>query len=671
MRVLIIDSGSKNIKYVLERIPGGTPLSIFSNFEEAALDIEENGNEAILIFDFDEMKSELNFITERILKDYTEVRRFYVSSEMNAAQLREHQQTSEGADGYLKIPFKSKLLVNIFSAYALEGLEPNEVPEDDGAKSVLESQGMNPDDVIGEQEISSKIQSHFDYAFGTQSESDSDGLDFGPDGGLESENSIDLGGDTEDEVAIDLSAPAVEATEELSFSSDETQPEVDLSGGTDTDEIDLSGAGDDGGLDLGGDDAPVDELDLSGGAEDEIDLSGATDDGGLDLGGDDAPVEELDLGGADDGALDLGGDDVPVDELDLSGGDESTADDIQSQLDENTDSDFIADLSADNQTNSEGLSDHAKTQLTELDDYLTATADEIAPNPLEDEEGLSNETMDISFDTQAEGPDDDLPNLTPSDADLEEPDLPGMSVPSSSPEEYVQDFETQASDESGVTHSEPVTSSPAASHHSMSHNTEELSRLAETIQNLREDRDALLERLNKYDNQEDYSKQESLGVKSELDEKKIELKILKRKYEEQIDEFQYKLKLSDQKKEMAIEKQKQLLEDVEKLNQKVRLDIKRIQSRERELENQLELIKADADIQLKNRDRMILELKRRIDSLEFEMETITLQEQKHINARVDLEGKLGSVMSTLRSALTLLDEVDAPEIEEFKKNLDI
>ena len=62
--------------------------------------------------------------------------------------------------------------------------------------------------------------------------------------------------------------------------------------------------------------------------------------------------------------------------------------------------------------------------------------------------------------------------------------------------------------------------------------------------------------------------------------------------------------------------------EYENLNRKVRVDITKVKSRENELEGKLEMLRSDADIQIRNRDQKILELKRKIDTLEFDNESI-------------------------------------------------
>jgi hypothetical protein len=95
--------------------------------------------------------------------------------------------------------------------------------------------------------------------------------------------------------------------------------------------------------------------------------------------------------------------------------------------------------------------------------------------------------------------------------------------------------------------------------------------------------------------------------------------------------------------------------------------------RERELEQKLELLKADSETQIRHRDLKILELKRKIDAMEFDMESISVQEKRSVESRFELEDKLDKAIKTLRSAISVLeDESDKSNaLEALKKNIDM
>lgn len=104
------------------------------------------------------------------------------------------------------------------------------------------------------------------------------------------------------------------------------------------------------------------------------------------------------------------------------------------------------------------------------------------------------------------------------------------------------------------------------------------------------------------------------------------------------------------------------------LKERVRKDIRKIQTREKELETRLELVKKDSETLIAERDRQVLELKRKIDALEFDLDLIQdrkVQAETNANKYVD---KLSRVARTLQVAFGMLEEVkEEPEKLEATK----
>jgi chaperonin cofactor prefoldin len=72
--------------------------------------------------------------------------------------------------------------------------------------------------------------------------------------------------------------------------------------------------------------------------------------------------------------------------------------------------------------------------------------------------------------------------------------------------------------------------------------------------------------------------------------------------------------------------------------------------------------------------KMILDLKRKIDGMEFDLDTLNGQEKKSLASKVDLESKLDKAIKTLRSAITILESEEnsrTPLLDKLKKNLDM
>ncbi|MCR9206151.1 MAG: hypothetical protein NXH75_16325, partial [Halobacteriovoraceae bacterium] len=184
-------------------------------------------------------------------------------------------------------------------------------------------------------------------------------------------------------------------------------------------------------------------------------------------------------------------------------------------------------------------------------------------------------------------------------------------------------------------------------------------RLQATIRQLREEREELLKEIQDLKKDSKVVEQENLGLKAELDEAKIEISILKKRHGTEMDEMKYRLRISDEKKLYAEEKARKLQKEFDRLQGKVRMDFNHIKQREKELESQLELVKMDSESQVVSRDKKILELKRKIDQLEFNMENIVIREQKSRDDKMRLEERLERIMKTLRGSIEVLeDDID-------------
>lgn len=201
----------------------------------------------------------------------------------------------------------------------------------------------------------------------------------------------------------------------------------------------------------------------------------------------------------------------------------------------------------------------------------------------------------------------------------------------------------------------------------------EMERMQATISNLRADREELLAKIQSFEEDKMLQGRQFLSLRAELDERKIELTIIRRKLNEEINELKDKVKLFDEKRLILEEKNRILAQELDKAGQKNKIDVKKVQMRERELEQKLELLKSDAETQIRNRDLKILELKRKIDAMEFDMESISLQEKRSVESRFELEDKLEKAIKTLRSAITVLeDESDhTSALDALKKNIDM
>lgn len=109
-----------------------------------------------------------------------------------------------------------------------------------------------------------------------------------------------------------------------------------------------------------------------------------------------------------------------------------------------------------------------------------------------------------------------------------------------------------------------------------------------------------------------------------------------------------------------------LKERNENMSTKVSANMQKIKMRERELENRLELVKIENSTLLRNKNEMILDLKRNIDQLNMELEKYRKKGQelnRQLDERKDI---LNRTVKTLRISLTML-ESGSSGLNPFKK----
>ena len=98
---------------------------------------------------------------------------------------------------------------------------------------------------------------------------------------------------------------------------------------------------------------------------------------------------------------------------------------------------------------------------------------------------------------------------------------------------------------------------------------------------------------------------------------------------------------------------------VEELEIRLSTDLKKIRVRERELENRLEIMKVESAALVRNKDEMILEMKRRVDQLTLEAEHHRSRES-HMNEQIQNDQeKIRRVVKAMRLAMSLLEDEDS------------
>ncbi len=96
----------------------------------------------------------------------------------------------------------------------------------------------------------------------------------------------------------------------------------------------------------------------------------------------------------------------------------------------------------------------------------------------------------------------------------------------------------------------------------------------------------------------------------------------------------------------------------DELESRLKFDMKKIRVRERELENRLELIRAEKNAIVKNKDEQILDLRRKMDVLQMEVESYR---QKCVDLNKSLETNQESFKRTTRALRLAMANLELQE----------
>lgn len=102
-----------------------------------------------------------------------------------------------------------------------------------------------------------------------------------------------------------------------------------------------------------------------------------------------------------------------------------------------------------------------------------------------------------------------------------------------------------------------------------------------------------------------------------------------------------------------------LVRKKEEWKDKVKEDLKKIKLKERELENKYELLKRDMQALLDSKDKHVLDLKKKNDALDFELESLEDRLRQANNVMSGVESRKRRLVETLKLALTLLEDLSA------------
>ncbi len=595
--------------------------------------------DGVVFIDLEKESSEIEDWAMFIRVKAPQLKLIYIVSRMNAQELKAHQISPVGGDAYIPVVFEAELLANILEGFPKTDMNHSGNRLEEATLSSKEGLDFEGLENLKENPLSEEIDQIFRQVLKSTDKKPM----------LQSTETFTASSIILDELGEVMS----DKDQELSL---DDLGDLELSDENTVQETDAS----DDGLELSYEEG--ESLDLSDGDEVVID----SDDSGMDLSLDanedislsfddaepevSSEAEELSLD--DDGGheLSLDGDDLSLDaELPELSDDSLSLDEEGLSLD----------LSADDSLDLGGgtdFSDDAKEKLKEIDALMDMDASQV----------IAAESYDLSLDDNLSSLDeplvsDDL-NLDNLNFSSEEEEEPVVAAPVREEKSKRKKKEEKEEGDFGQDFKE-ISGAYSG----------EMERMQATISNLRADREELLAKLQKFEDEKTLQSRSTLSLRAELDEKKIELSIIRKKLNDEINDLKDRLKFFDEKKLILEEKNKALTMELDRASQKNKIDLKKVQLRERELEQRLELLKSDAETQIRNRDLKILELKRRVDAMEFDMESITQQEKRSVESRFELEDKLDKAIKTLRSAINVLEnESDRGNaLDALKKNLDV
>jgi hypothetical protein len=145
------------------------------------------------------------------------------------------------------------------------------------------------------------------------------------------------------------------------------------------------------------------------------------------------------------------------------------------------------------------------------------------------------------------------------------------------------------------------------------------------------------------------------------DENRAKLKNIENHYEDKIKELQIQLE-SSQFQSGKLEKK---LED---FRDRVRNDLQKIRSRERELASRLEIQKRDAEALLSAKDERLLNQKRDIDRLEFEIDKLRERLLDNVNSSEERRKRITRSLQSLKLAQSVLSGLDEEPSEKDEKS---
>lgn len=117
-----------------------------------------------------------------------------------------------------------------------------------------------------------------------------------------------------------------------------------------------------------------------------------------------------------------------------------------------------------------------------------------------------------------------------------------------------------------------------------------------------------------------------------------------------LENIRFEMKTKIDKAKILESQVREANEEMNRLKERVRSDIRKIRVREKELENKLEITRRDSEVLISAREGKIIELKRKLDILEFNMDLLQDQYSKEKESNSSLRERLSRAAQVVRVA---------------------
>ena len=150
------------------------------------------------------------------------------------------------------------------------------------------------------------------------------------------------------------------------------------------------------------------------------------------------------------------------------------------------------------------------------------------------------------------------------------------------------------------------------------------------------------------------------GQKKKIDNFDREKSVAYEAAQQELSELKFQTKARTDKARVLEVQVREAAEEMDRLKERVRMDIRKIRVREKDLENRLEIMKKDSEALLGARENKIIELKRKLDLLEFNMDLLQDQYAREKQNSISLRERLVKAAQVVRVAGGLLGSTSSP-----------